>query len=113
MGGGNLVGDALPPYALKRMEKTGYSWFEGEVVEEGNADDTDDNDGGDYEDMEDIIDNVLGIDDDEADDGYDAVADNDINSKNSDGGNVDSDNEEEEFFPVFEEEEGATVTTKE
>ena len=37
----------------------------------------------------------------------------DINSKDGDGGELDSDNKEEEFFPVFEEEEGATVTMME
>ena len=91
------------------MKKTGYNWFEGEIVEEGNADKADDNNGDDYDEMEDLVDKVLCDDDDEDDDDYDAVADDDINSEDCGSGTVDSDNDEEEFFPVFEEEEGVTV----
>ena len=40
-----------------------YNWFKGEVVEEGNADDTDDEDDDDYDKMENLVDNVLGDDD--------------------------------------------------
>jgi hypothetical protein len=35
------------PMLKNTWKKTGYNWFEGEVVEEGNADDTDDDDGDD------------------------------------------------------------------
>ena len=48
---------------LKTHEKTVYNWFKGEVVEEGNADDTDDEDDDDYDKMENLVDNVLGDDD--------------------------------------------------
>ena len=58
--------------------------------------------------MENLIDNVLGDNDNKDNDNYDAVAEDNINSKDDGTGEVDSDNEEEEFFPVFEEEEGAT-----
>ena len=101
------------PMLKNAWKKSGYNWFEGEVVEEGNADDTDDNNGNDYNDMEDIVDDVLGNDKDEDDDNYDAVADNDMNSEDGNGGKLDSNNKEEEFFPMFKEEEGVTVTTTE
>ena len=63
--------------------------------------------------MENLIDNVLGDNDNKDNDNYDAVAEDNINSKDDGTGEVDSDNEEEEFFPVFEEEEGATETMTE
>ncbi len=87
--------------------------FEGEVVEEGNADATDDNNGDDFDKMEHLVDDVLGDDKDEDEDDYDAVADDNINSEDDGSDKVDSNNKEEEFFPVFKEEEGATVTTME
>ena len=65
---------------LKRMKKTGYNWFEGEVVQEGNAVDTDADNGDDFNEMENLFDGVLGNDNDEDDDDYNAIADNDINS---------------------------------
>ena len=82
-------------------------------MEEGNADDTDDDYGNDFDEMEHLVNDVLGKDDDNDNDDYDALADDDINSEDDGSGKVDSDNEEEEFFPVFEEEEGVTVTMTE
>ena len=82
-------------------------------MEEGNADDTDDDEGNDYDEMDHLVDNVLGNDDDEDDDDYDTVTDDNINSKDNGSGKVNSNNEEEEFFPVFKEEEGVTVATME
>ena len=67
------------------MKKTGYNWFEGEVVEEGNADDTDDNNDDDYDEMENLVGNVLGDNDNEEDEDYDTVADNNINSEDKGG----------------------------
>ena len=86
-------------------------------MEEGNADDTDDNKNDDYDEIENLVDDVLGNDEDDNDDNdddnydYDAVADDDINSKDDGSGEQDSNDGEEEFFPVFKEEEGTTVTT--
>ena len=41
------------------------------------------------------------------------INDNDINSEDGGGGKVDSNNKEEELFPLFEEEEGMTGTMTE
>ena len=97
------------PMLKKSRKKTGYNWFDGEVVEESNGEDTNDDDSNDYDEMENLVNNVLGNDEDD----YGAVADEDINSEDDGSGKVDINNEEEEFFPVFKEEEGATVTTTE
>ncbi len=82
-------------------------------MQEGNAVDTDADNGDDFNEMENLFNGVLGNDNDEDDDDYNAIADNDINSKDDGSGEVDINNKEEEFFPLFKEEEGATVTTTE
>ena len=49
-------------------------------MQEGNAVDTDADNGDDFNEMENLFDGVLGNDNDEDDDDYNAIADNDINS---------------------------------
>ena len=83
------------PMLKNARKKTGYNWFEGETVEEGNAENTDDDEGNDYNEMEDLVDDVLGNDNNEDDDDYNTVAEDDINSKDGSSGKVDSNSNEE------------------
>jgi hypothetical protein len=94
------------PMLKNAWKKTGYNWFEGEVVE-GNADNPDVGNDNDYDRMENLIDDVLGNGND--DDDYNNVSDNNINSKDDGSGGEDSDKEVDDFFPVFKE--GAMTTT--